>query len=181
MKIQRETPSLANSTSLPFQKLNIRVTDIPKEHRIDVFIGTLKDNIQHEVHLWEPDSLEKAFRVARKVENKIMATRKSTNHNYKDGSVTSPSLPQPTRLTLQQLEEKRAKGLCYSCDSKYTKGHKCGGKKLFYIYCEEEEEKEQETLIVEDIHQERTLEKEEMNRPSLVMDWQELPLLKLSR
>ena len=51
-----------------FQKLNIRVTDIPKEHMIDVFIGTLKDNIQHEFHVWEPDSLEKAFRLARKFE-----------------------------------------------------------------------------------------------------------------
>jgi len=30
---------------------------------IDVFIGTLKDNIQHEVHLWEPKSLENAFKV----------------------------------------------------------------------------------------------------------------------
>ena len=28
-----------------FQKLNIRVKNIPEEHRIDVFIGTLKDNI----------------------------------------------------------------------------------------------------------------------------------------
>ena len=28
-----------------FQKLNTRVTDIPEQHRIDVFIGTLKDNI----------------------------------------------------------------------------------------------------------------------------------------
>jgi len=54
-----------------FQKLNIRVKDIPEEHRIDVFIGTLKDNIQHEVHLWEPDSLEKAFRFARKMERKL--------------------------------------------------------------------------------------------------------------
>ena len=34
-----------------FQKLNIRVNDIQEEHRIDVFIGTLKDSIQHEVHL----------------------------------------------------------------------------------------------------------------------------------
>ena len=32
-----------------FKKLNIRVTDIPEEHRIDFFIGNLKDNIQHEV------------------------------------------------------------------------------------------------------------------------------------
>jgi hypothetical protein len=37
-----------------FQRLNIKVTYIPDEHLIDVFIGTLKDNIQHEVCLWEP-------------------------------------------------------------------------------------------------------------------------------
>ena len=30
-----------------FQKFNIRVNDIPEEHRIGVLIGTLKDNIQH--------------------------------------------------------------------------------------------------------------------------------------
>ena len=66
-----------------FQKLNIRVTDFPEEHRIDVFIGTLKDNIPHEVHIWEPDSLEKAFRLERKIECKIMATRKPTTQFYK--------------------------------------------------------------------------------------------------
>ena len=49
--------------------------------------------------------------------------------------------------------------LCYSCDSKYTKGHKCAEKKLFYIDCEEEEENEQE----EDLYQEPPLEEEEMN------------------
>ena len=82
-----------------FQKLNIRVKYIPEEHRIDVFIGSLKDNIQHDVRLWEPDSLEKAFRLARKMESKIMATRKHTTHNYKEGSVVAHSLPQPIRLT----------------------------------------------------------------------------------
>jgi hypothetical protein len=128
-----------------------RVTDIPKEHKIDLFIGTLKDNIQHEVHVLEPDSLEKAFRLARKIECKIMATRKPTTHFYKDGSVATSKFPQPTMLTPQQLEEKRAKGLCCSCDSKYTKGHKCAEKKLFYIDCEEEEENEQESSKEEDI------------------------------
>ena len=98
-----------------------------------MFIGNLKDSIQHEVRLWEPDSLEKAFRLARKMERKILAMRNPNTHNYKDGSVISPSLPQHTRLTPQQLEEKRAKGLCYGCDRKYTKGHKCSMKKLIYI------------------------------------------------
>eukprot|EP00253_Pinus_taeda_P025470 PITA_25470 len=145
-----------------FQKLNIRVKNIP-EHRIDVFIGTLKDNIQHDVRLWEPDSLEKAFRLARKMESKIIATRKHTTHNYKDGSVVSPSLPQHVRLTPQQLEEKSEKELCYSCDSKYTKGHTCAEKKLFYIDCEEEEEKEQERSKEEDILEEQSLDEEKIN------------------
>ena len=126
-------------------------------------IGTLKDSIQHEVRVWEPNSLEKAFRLARKVECKIMATRKPTNHIYKDEIVATPRLPQPTRLTPQQLDEERAKGLSYNCDIKYTKGHKCTEKKLFYIDCEEDEENEQETSKEDDIQQEPTLEKEKMS------------------
>ena len=73
--------------------MNISVKYIPEENRIDVFKGTLKDNIQHEVCLWEPKSLENAFRVARKVESKIMEIRRSTTHDYKDASVVAPSLP----------------------------------------------------------------------------------------
>ena len=95
-----------------FKKLNIRVNDILEEHTIDVFIENLKDNIQHEVCLWEPDSLEKEFRLVRKNESKILATRKHTTHNYKDGSVSTRSLPKLTRFTPQQLEEKLEKGLC---------------------------------------------------------------------
>ena len=72
-----------------FQKLNIRVTDISEEHRIDLFLGTLKDNIEHEVRVLEPDSLEKAFRLARKIECKIMATRKPTTGSYKRAAPTS--------------------------------------------------------------------------------------------
>ena len=89
--------------------MNIRVNDIPEKQRIDVFVGTLKDNIQHEVHLWEPDSLEKAFRWARKIESKIMEIRNPTTHDYNYGSISSHSLPQPTRVTPQQLEEKNRK------------------------------------------------------------------------
>jgi hypothetical protein len=129
-----------------FQRLNIKVIDIPDEHLIDVFIGTLKDNIQHEVHLWEPKSLENAFKVARNVESKnmAMATRRTNPNIYRENNAPSSKTPQPTRLTPQQLEERKAKGLCFNCDNKYSKGHKCGEKKLFYIDCEEEEEQEEE-------------------------------------
>jgi hypothetical protein len=42
------------------------------------------------------------------------------------------------------MDERREKGLCFNCDNKYSKGHKCGEKKLFYIDCEEEEDQELE-------------------------------------
>jgi hypothetical protein len=42
------------------------------------------------------------------------------------------------------MDERRSKGICFNCDNKYSKGHKCGERKLFYIDCEEDEEKEQE-------------------------------------
>jgi hypothetical protein len=122
--------------------LNIKVKDILDEHMIDVFIGTLNDNIQHEVLLWEPKSLENAFKVERNVESKNMAmdTRRTTPNIYQENNVTSYKTPQRTRLTPQQLEERKSKGLCFNCDNKYNKGHKCGENKLFYIECEEEEE-----------------------------------------
>ena len=112
---------------------------------IDVFIGILKDNIQHEVRLWEPKSLENAFKVARNVESKnmAMATRRNNPNIYIENNAPSSKTPPPTSLT-QQLEEIKAKGLCFNCDNKYSKGHKCGEKKIFYIDCEEEEQQEQE-------------------------------------
>ena len=66
-----------------------------------------------------------------------MATRKPITHIYKYGSVATHRIPWSTRLTPQQLEEKREKGLCYSCDRKYNKGNKCVEKKFFYIDCKE--------------------------------------------
>jgi hypothetical protein len=125
-----------------FQIWNTKVTNILDEHLIDVFIGTLKDNIQHKVRLWELKSLENAFMVARNVESKnmAMATRRTTLNIYQENNVTSSKTPQTTRLTPQQLEERKAKGLFFNCDNKYSEGHKCGENKLFYIDCEEEEE-----------------------------------------
>ena len=63
--------------------------------------------------------------VTMKVESKnlVMATRRTTRNTSKERKVPSTNTPQPTRLTPQQLEERRAKVLCFNCDSNYSKGH----------------------------------------------------------
>ena len=73
-----------------------------------------------------------------------MAIRRTTLNIYRENNVPSSKPPQPTRLTPQQLEERKENDLCFNCDNKYNKGHKCGEKTLFYIDCEEEGEQEQE-------------------------------------
>ena len=79
---------------------------MPNDKLMDFFIGNLKDNIQHEVHLFEPTSLEKAFMVARKVEseNMMMATRSTTSKTYRENNVASFNPTQPTRLRPQQMD-----------------------------------------------------------------------------
>ena len=100
---------------------------------LDFFIGTLKDNIQHQVPLFEPTSLKKDFMVAMKVKSKnmVMATRKTTFNTFRENNVPSSNPPQPTRLTPQQMNERREKGLCFNYENKYSKGHKCAEKKYY--------------------------------------------------
>jgi hypothetical protein len=80
--------------------------NIPYEHLIDVIVN-LKDNIQHEVLLCEPKSLENMFRVAKNVERKkiVMDTRRTTPNIYQENNVPYSKPPQPKRLTPQKLEE----------------------------------------------------------------------------
>ena len=53
---------------------------------------TLKENIQYEVRIFEPKSLEKSFSLERKIESKIMATIRDVAYIYREGNVTTPNL-----------------------------------------------------------------------------------------
>ncbi|PHT55201.1 ARF guanine-nucleotide exchange factor GNL1 [Capsicum baccatum] len=51
-----------------------------------------------------------------------------TNKNFKtNGNIIG------RRLTSAEMNEKRAKGLCFFCDEKYELGHKCASKKQLYL------------------------------------------------
>jgi hypothetical protein len=74
-------------------------------------MGTLKENIQHEVCLLEYKSLEDSFRVSRKDKRKNMATIRTTTNTYKEHNVTYPNPNKSSRLIPQQLDERREKGV----------------------------------------------------------------------
>jgi hypothetical protein len=82
------------------------------------------------------------------IQDKNKATHGFTLETYRGRKyilgVHKTSVPQLKRLTPQQMDKRREKGLCFNCDNKYIKGHKCGDNKLFYIDYEEEQDHELE-------------------------------------
>ena len=122
---------------------------ITKDNFNDFLLDGLKDHIQHEVHIFCPSSINESFILAHKVEEKLLIPRKKGANVTREKGYSTPSLPQPTRLTPQQIEEKREKRLCFNSDSKYSRGHKCSEKKLFYSKGPSEEE-EDEPVLEED-------------------------------
>jgi hypothetical protein len=126
--------------NLEFLVLATRVDNLSEEHLLEAYMGGLKEYIKHEIFLIKPMSITEAMQNAHHIHAKNKATHKySVGGRHRFGGHKT-TISQPTRLTPQQMDERREKGLCFNCDSKYSKGHKCGEKKLFYIDCEEEED-----------------------------------------
>lgn len=44
------------------------------------------------------------------------------------------------RIPYSEFKERMSKGLCIHCNEKYTPGHNCRSKQLFFILMEEESE-----------------------------------------
>ena len=115
----------------------------------DLFFSGLTDHIQHEVRMFCSSSVNESFILASRVEENFLISRTQGANVTRDKIYSTHYLPQPTKLTLQQIEKKREKGLCFNCDRKYSQGHKFSEKKLFYIEGTSEEE-EDEPILEED-------------------------------
>lgn len=89
----------------------------------------------------KPTTISEAIDLAKLVEDKLQDTRVRTPFNRFSSTnstvplLPTPQLPSPTthgstsvpirRLTQQEMQERRAKGLCFNCDDKFERGHKC--------------------------------------------------------
>jgi hypothetical protein len=111
-------------------------------------MGGLKEYIKHELFLKHPANIMDTMQFTRHIQAKNKATHNPTIGAYVESrerfGIHKTIVPQLKRLTPQQMDERRAKGLCFNCDNKYSEGHNCGEKKLFYIDYEEEEYQELE-------------------------------------
>ena len=86
-----------------FQNLSLRVDTITEENLNDLFLGGLKDYIQHEVHMFSPSSVNESFILAHRVEEKFFIPRKQEANVTREKCYSTPYHLQPNMLTPQQI------------------------------------------------------------------------------
>ncbi|GJU15633.1 reverse transcriptase [Tanacetum coccineum] len=109
-----------------FDKLLCRI-DLPIEQTMSFFMAGL----QHEIELAMPLIPTPRFLNTNAITGPKPLALPAPNANWRNKASTSKNSPFRKQLTQKELEDKRAKGLCFYCDQKYAPGHKCSGQ----VYC----------------------------------------------
>lgn len=101
-------------------------------------MGGLKPEIANGIRMFNPKSLKEAISLSRMRDEQLTHQRKITRPFNRSSSDS----PTPTkfktaspmkRLTWDEMQKRRAQGLCFSCDEKFTPGHKCRGPLLLLL------------------------------------------------
>ncbi|KAM0057208.1 putative nucleotidyltransferase, Ribonuclease H [Helianthus debilis subsp. tardiflorus] len=134
-----------------FEEISNRTTvALPPEFLISCYISGLRMDIKQSVLIHKPNTLEEAMEKAQLHENRIHMERGAGRVSLGSGkpilptpkiqptSLTSPAFPGSSipksattttvgfrRLSPSEISQKRALGLCFRCDEKYTSDHKC--------------------------------------------------------
>ncbi|CAA0829951.1 Unknown protein, partial [Striga hermonthica] len=158
----RQTGSLCDYQK-EFERIASRVRDWPEKALVGAFVGGLKAELAVEVRLDRPRSTRAAMEAARLHEDHLVAVRRARpsegRTDVRRASVVVNDTPpraevKPTvgdgtrttsnyrRLTEDEIQRRREKGLCFTCNEKFAPGYKCKGKEIFVLESEEEREEE---------------------------------------
>lgn len=112
-----------------FEILDNKTLNLPESFFTSCFISGLKEEIRANVLMFRPTSTTQTISLAKLQEYSIVAITKKAK-GVKQGEINSShqirprAYPNPVKRELpKELEEKKAKGLCFKCNEKYTRGH----------------------------------------------------------
>ncbi|KAH9678630.1 DUF676 domain-containing protein [Citrus sinensis] len=124
---------------------------------VGTFMGGLKPEISEEIRLFRPKTLKEAINLARMKDEQIVRQRKLIRPTFSNRAATtspivnknSPATPFK-RLTWEEMQHRRAQGLCFNCNDKFTAGHRCTKAQLLILEAEEEFEETLEAVPTEE-------------------------------
>ncbi|XP_020206869.1 uncharacterized protein LOC109791920 [Cajanus cajan] len=168
--------SQSNSVSnyyTEFMSLANRVYGLSPDALLDCFISGLKPDLKREVIAQNPLSILKAVSLAKLFEEKYIPKPKSqppykpytqtTPYTYpKLQNSQPPLLPTPTvkpfaqptnpikKMTPTEMQIRREKGLCYTCDERFSPNHRCPNKHYMILQVDEEQCTHEDNVIQTD-------------------------------
>lgn len=122
-----------------FEILANKTQGLPEHFSTSCFISGLKKEIRANVLMFKPTNTMQAIDLAKLQELSIEAvTQKTrlplrTGENFSYGQSRPNFFPAIRRELPKELEEKRAKGLCFKCNETFTRGHQCKQKQLYVL------------------------------------------------
>jgi len=125
-----------------FTTLANRVQGITLEALLDCFVGVLRQDIHRDVLVQDPKTLMRCVSLPKLFEEKYAAQHKFY------GSKSSPPNPlllaathslKITTLAHAEVQLRREKGLCFTCDEKYSLSHRCPNKQYLWLHLDEED------------------------------------------
>ncbi|KAA8546385.1 hypothetical protein F0562_002876 [Nyssa sinensis] len=100
-------------------------------------MGGLKPEITDGIRMFKPKSLKEAISLDRMRDEQLNRQKKAIRLFHR---TTTDSLPMKLksaspmkRLTWDEMQKKRAQGLCFNCDEKFVPGHKCKRPQLLLL------------------------------------------------
>lgn len=139
----RQTGSLREYQK-EFERLGNRVHGWSQKALVGTFMGGLKPEISEEIRMFRPKTLKEAISLARMKDEQLTRQRKLVRPAFSNCELsTSPianrSSPatQYKRLTWDEMQRRRAQGLCFNCNEKFTTGHQCTKAQLLILEGEE--------------------------------------------
>ncbi|XP_058785825.1 uncharacterized protein LOC131660580 [Vicia villosa] len=147
-----------------FEALANHLEGLSKVDLLSCFISGLKTEVRREVLAQQPRSISQAVGLARLHEDKLQDIARSARSRpfsswqpnsgprpppkpNSDPSITAPSqglLPTPPvkprfrHLSGPEMDERREKGLCFNCDQRWSKQHKCGARVFLMVANEDD-------------------------------------------
>lgn len=140
---------------------------LTEQYFVSSFISGLKEELKPMVRLMKPPSLLEAFEVAQLQEQSLEVLFKKQKmltlgknlppvskgpSTYKvptTAEMKPPSTNNLKRISLQKLQKRRKKGLCFKCGEKYGMGHQCKMKHLNFLLLDEDLDPDGEDILAE--------------------------------
>ena len=147
-----------------FEKLQNKVDNWSEEALVGTFLGGLDETIANHVQMFAPTTLKDVIRLARRCDELQQQKKVAHPRSYTQPSQFTPRShasppstvlvsnrppppPTPKKLSWEEMKRKRSMGLCFSCDERYSPGHKCKKSQLLLMEGEDADDDEEEEFV----------------------------------